>query len=301
MNGAAPELRPASTFFGAPVSDLEDLQPGDVAAVGVYCDHFSAGRPGGRFAARQLRYSSTGSNAPVPRAVVDLGDFNVFPLEPQRTQDILSEQSQRVVASGAKLLALGGDYSVSPAFVKGLTAHYNTTSIGLIRISRRLDLLPVERKPSNGPWRCSATSEIATVLSAGSSAIALLGARGDVAREESDRISEMTVIPAAEVALKPGAAAAKARSALAAVADRFFLSVDVDVLEPRFGTVALPRARGGLSLEQLLAVLAVFNGMPFIGAELTGHVPDLDVPGRMATALMSGIAVQMLDCLSAQA
>jgi len=301
MNGAAPELRPASTFFGAPVSDIEDLQPGDIAAVGVYCDHFSAGRPGGRFAARQLRYASTSSNASAARAVVDLGDFNVFPLEPQRTQDVLCEQSQRIVARGAKLLALGGDYSVSPAVIKGVAADYNTTSIGLIRISRRLDLLPVEMKPSGGPWRCSATSEISGLLSAGSSAIVLIGARGDIAVEERDRISEMTIIPAADVALRLGTAAVRARKALKAVADRFFLSVDVDVLEPRFGTIALPRAQGGLSIEQLLAVLTLFEDRPLVGAELTGHIPDLDVPGRMATALMSDVATKILDCLSAEA
>lgn len=300
MSGAAPDLRPVSTFFGAPVSDIEGLRLGDIAAVGVYCDHFSAGRPGGRFAARQLRYSSTSSKASASRSVVDLGDFNVFPLEPERTQDVLSEQSQRIVATGAKLFAIGGDYSVSPALVGGVTGNDKTKSIGLVRISRRLDLLPVEMKPTGGPWRCSATSEISGFLSAGSSAIVLIGARGDVAAEERDRMSEMTVIPAAEVALKPAAAALRAREALEAVAHRFFLSVDVDVLEPRLGTVALPRAQGGLSLAQLLAVLTVFDDMSLVGAELTGHIPDLDVPGRMATALMSGIATKILDCLSAE-
>ena len=55
--------RPASSFFGAPVGDIEDLQPGSIAAIGVYCDHFCAGNPGGRFAARQMRYTSTVAGA----------------------------------------------------------------------------------------------------------------------------------------------------------------------------------------------------------------------------------------------
>lgn len=301
MSGAAPRLRPASTFFGAPVADIEDLRPGDIAAVGIYCDHFSAGRPGGRFAARQLRYASTVRRTPAPSGIVDLGDFNVFPLEPQRTHDILSEQARRIFATGAKLFAIGGDFSVSPAFVTGLAGEAKTASVGLIRISRRLDLLPVSLKPAQGPWRHSATGEIADILSAGASAIALIGARGDAAVEERDKISDMTVVSAAEIRSSSAAEAVRARKALEAVADRFYLSVDVDVLEPRFGSVALPGTQGGLTLDQLAAVLGEFEGMPFVAAELTGHVPDLDVPGRLATRSLTDIAAKIRHCLSGDA
>lgn len=301
MSGAALELRPASTFFGAPVADIEDLAPGDIAAVGVYCDHFSDGRPGGRFAARQFRYASTETTASAPHTVFDLGDFNVFPLEPERTHDILCEQSQRIFTTGAKLFAIGGDYSVSPAFINGIAGDAKTVSVGVIRISRRLDLLPVTMKPSVGPWRCSATSEIADLLSAGSAAIALIGARGNVAAEESSRISELAVIPAVEVAHRRAAATFQARKVLEAVADRFYLSVDVDVLEPRFGSVALPGTQGGLSQAQLIDLLVAFEDMPFVGAELTGHVPDLDVPGRLATEALVNVAAKMLHCLSEDA
>ncbi|MBT6275877.1 MAG: hypothetical protein HOI95_17300 [Chromatiales bacterium] len=113
-------LRPAATFYGAPVGDVEDLRPDSIAAIGLYCDHFSGGRPGGRFAPRQIRYASTCSNRPTLGCIVDLGDFNVFPLESKRTLKVLAEQSQRVVATSAKLFAIGGDYSVSPAIVQGI-------------------------------------------------------------------------------------------------------------------------------------------------------------------------------------
>lgn len=301
MNKAAVVPRPAATFFGAPFADIGDLQVGDIAAVGVYCDHYSNGRPGGRFAARQLRYSSTGASVTAPRTVFDLGDFNVFPLEPTRTHEILTEQSQRIFATGAKLFAIGGDYSVSPAFIRGTAGDTETASAGMIRISRRLDMLPVAMKPSDGPWRCSATNEISELLSAGAAAIAMIGARGDVAVEERASISEMTVIPAVDVASDRTETLFQARKSLEAVADRFYLSVDVDVLEPRFGSVALPSTQGGLSQAQLIDLLAAFEDMPFAGAELTGHVPNLDVPGRLATQSLTTVAAKMLDCLSEDA
>ena len=301
MNSTAPHLRPAATFFGAPVADIEDLRPGDIAAVGVYCDHFSAGRPGGRFAARQLRYSSTALRTPAPSGVVDLGDFNVFPLEPQRTHDILSDQARRLFATGAKLFAIGGDFSVTPAFLAGTADEAEKTSIGMVRISRRLDLMPVAMKPAPGPWRRSATGEIADLLSAGPPAVALIGARGLAAVEERDGLSDMTVVSAEEIKSTSAAGVLRGRKALEAAADRFYLSVDVDVLEPRFGSVALPGTQGGLSLDQLVNVLAVFEDMPFVGAELTGHVPDLDVPGRLATKSLANIAAKILHCLSEDA
>ncbi len=287
-----------ATFFGAPVADIEDLQPGDTAVVGVYCDHFSTGRPGGRFAARQLRYTSTDAGLSTPPNVVDVGDFNVFPLEPERTHDILSEQSARLFATGAKLFALGGDYSVSPAFISGVAQTDRTMSVGLVRISRRLDLLPVQMKPSSGPWRRSATSEILDLLQTGSPAIALIGARGDIAAEEERSISEMVITPAVEIAPEPAAAALRARKALEAAADHFYLSVDVDVLAPRFGSIALPGTRGGLSPAHLIAALDTLKDMPFVGAEMTGHVPDLDVPGRLATTSLANVAAKILHCLS---
>ena len=297
MNGAALPLRPAATFFGAPVADIEDLRQGDIAAVGVYCDHFSDGRPGGRFAARQLRYSSARSKVFFSGTVLDLKDFNVFPLEPERTHDILCEQSRRIFATGAKLFAIGGDYSVSPAFIKGVAGDDKTTSVGLIRISRRLDLMPVTMKPAHGPWRRSATSEISDLLSAGPSAIALIGARGGVAVEESGRMSEMTIVSAAEITSTLTVAAHRTRKVLEPVVDHYYLSVDVDVLEPRFGSVALPSTQGGLSQAQLIDLLNVFEDMPFVGAELTGHVPNLDVSGRLVTESLATVSAKILDCL----
>lgn len=297
---AAPQLRMASTFFGAPVADIEDLRSGSVAAVGVYCDHFCAGRPGGRFGARQLRYVSTVSGLPHPRTVVDLGDFNVFPLEPKRTLEALSEQASRIVATGAKLFAIGGDYSVSPAIIGGLVRGAGTPALAVIRISRLLDLLPLAANPLAEPWRRSATGELSGLLSGGLSAVAVLGSRGVVTAEEWQRASAATIVPASALVSAPARAARTARDALHRVADKFYLSVDVDVLAPRFGSVALPNTLGGLSLAQLLDLVDGLHGVQFVGAELTGHVPDFDVPGRAMTAHMASVANKMLECLAGE-
>ncbi|MFT5449182.1 MAG: arginase family enzyme [Gammaproteobacteria bacterium] len=267
MSGSTPEqgnarLRPASTLFGAPVADVEDLRAGVVAAIGVYCDHFCEGHPGGRFAARQLRYTSAAAAGDGPQSVVDLGDFNVFPLEPTKTLDVLSTQSQRIVAAGAKLFALGGDYSVSPAIVKGIVDEVGAHRLAIIRISRRLDLLPLAANPVHEPQRRSATNKLSGLLGGGLSAVALLGGRGVVTAQEWQCASTAIVVSARELVSAPVQAVRTLRRALERVADRFYLSVDVDVLAPRFGSVALPNTQGGLSLAQLLGIVEQLNDMP---------------------------------------
>lgn len=294
--GAA-RLRPASTLFGAAVADVEDLRPGVVAAIGVYCDHFCNGHPGGRFAARQLRYTSSVAAGYMPQSVVDLGDFNVFPLEPKKTLEALSARSQRIVAAGAKPFAIGGDYSVSPAIVKGMVNELGADRLALIRISRRLDLLPLAANHVFEPQRGSATNELAGLLGGGLPAVALLGGRGVVTAQEWQCASTAIVVPMRDLLSAPAQVARTVQPALERIADRFYLSVDVDALAPRYGSVALPTTQGGLSLAQLLGIVEQFDGMTLVGAELTGHVPDLDVAGRAMTSHVACLANKMLECL----
>lgn len=109
---AMPSVRPLPTLLGAPQGTLADLAPGDVCLMGLFMDH--GGRFGARFAARQLRYASIGRTAsPNCR---DIGDLNVFPLEPDRHNDAIRSQVEMVVAQGGRLVVVGGDADLSAAF-----------------------------------------------------------------------------------------------------------------------------------------------------------------------------------------
>ena len=99
------DLRPCPSFFGAEMGDLEDLHPGVVACSGVFCDHFGSRSPGGRFFARQLRYCSSdpwtrNKLGYTANGIIDVGDLNVFPLEPTRLGEVLREQTRRVIETG---------------------------------------------------------------------------------------------------------------------------------------------------------------------------------------------------------
>ena len=80
-----PMLREPS-FLCAPVGDLDRLGPGIVALAGLFLDHGDQTAFGRRFAARQLRYACALDRIRSRAACVDLGDLNVFPLEPARQE-----------------------------------------------------------------------------------------------------------------------------------------------------------------------------------------------------------------------
>jgi len=97
------------SFLGVPVGDLEDLVPGQVAIAGYFCDNLSRPAAEQRYLARQLRYASGHGKAPAN--AIDLGDVNVFPLEPDKHFSAVVSQCVAVLETGARLVLVGGDSS----------------------------------------------------------------------------------------------------------------------------------------------------------------------------------------------
>jgi arginase family enzyme len=123
------QLDSIPSFLGLPVGDLEDLVPDQVAIAGYFCDNLDRPAPGQRYLARQLRYASQSGNAPdcapasalgstsgsasenTPMNAIDLGDVNVFPLEPDKHFAAVTSQCEAVLKTGARMVLVGGDSS----------------------------------------------------------------------------------------------------------------------------------------------------------------------------------------------
>jgi hypothetical protein len=97
------------SFLGVPVGDLEDLVPGQIAIAGYFCDNLDRPVAEQRYLARQLRYASRPENAPAN--AIDLGDVNVFPLEPDKHFSAVVSQCEAVLKTGARMVLVGGDSS----------------------------------------------------------------------------------------------------------------------------------------------------------------------------------------------
>lgn len=96
-------------LLGAPMSHLRDVAPGDVALCGYFCDNLGGGPAGARFLARQIRYFSEPGEP--PEGVHDLGDLNVFPLEPEKHEAAICEQLSKIATAGGFPILVGGDGS----------------------------------------------------------------------------------------------------------------------------------------------------------------------------------------------
>jgi agmatinase len=304
-------MQPVPSFFGAAIGDIEDLSEGQVAVTGIYCDHFCDGEPGARFAARQLRYASWPALAHEPNPhpsemTIDVGDLNVFPTEPAKTLSILKEQSQRIHQTGAKLLALGGDYSVTPALVLGqLQAMQDGQDDGqysrlqIIRISRRLDAATIPDPHKTPLARACATRQLGEYCG-GASSITLLGVSDVTALEEYDYFSDAPVRSARQLTVEPDKLVDDIVAGLPHPNVTFYLSVDIDVLASPLIRTNSPYLGTGLTPEQLITLIAALGKLPITGADVTGFIPDLDVSGSSASATVARISRCVLEAMSGE-
>lgn len=281
-------LAGAPTFFNAPVADLEDVGPGNVAVVGIYCDHFAEGEPGARYFPRQFRYACALDGRGPPAGVFDLGDLNVFPLEPQRCLEALSDQARRLAETGAGMLAIGGDYGLTHALLAGLRAAQPSGALGVLRVSRAPDLGPCGASVLS---RSSGSTRIRALD--GEIEVAFAGLSGPVPEGEMRVLGETEFVSARACLDEMLAALAPLRNWLDD-RDGIYLSVDADVLSPACARTARTRRQRGLSRGDVVRLLDALGPLRTVGAELTGLIPDLGAAGRTRDAICLDIAEAVL-------
>lgn len=267
-------LRPVATFFGAKFVDIKELNPESVACCGIYCDHFSEGEPGARFLARQLRYCSSdpwfkksiGFNS---EGLVDVGDLNVYPLEPNKLGKSLQEQVTRLVQTGSKLLLANADFSLTPAVISGIIDAKIATKLAVIRISQRKDVDVVEENKELIEKRSQAGSRLEQLMSDDYDSVIWVQKPEDI----TDKHYEM-------------------------LADRAcFLSVDADILGPEHGATS---AYGGHKSQRIIEVIELIqslNKLPFVAAEFTGHRPGFELRDRAVTTYSLSIFSALAELL----
>ena len=293
---------PVPTFFGAGTGAVQELAPGLVALAGLYCDHFGDRPPAARYAAKQIRYYSAESNLAIGRhshkeSLVDVGDLKVFPLDPVRTEEAVAEQCAEILETGARLLILGGDYSLAPALLGGALRGLPGVSFGLLRLSSNMDLQPADGERTSLPGRRVTTSRIATMLRLGLRDVALLGVRGLVTTEENSRAVNTLLITAGQLQADDTLELLNRLSCWASHFSAVFVSFDVDVLTGAASERATPPARPGIPMEGIVRLLRSLHGVSIPIAHLAGHRPDFDVTGRTATQTVAAVGRELVEAM----
>ena len=141
-----PDYAGLLTFSGMPYTqDPFELAGFDVAIVGAPTDDLVSDRPGTRFGPRAIRAAGC---PPGPHLeakvdwneelrVVDFGDAPVLPADPVRTHAAIEQLVGQVVAAGAIPIVLGGDHSIAEPDVKAVAATLGP--VGLIQFDTHTD------------------------------------------------------------------------------------------------------------------------------------------------------------------
>ena len=289
------------TLLGAPARMDGDLAGLEVALFGVPMDLGVTSRAGSRQGPRAIRnverigpYHHVHRIAPVGElACADIGDVPLrsrYSLE-QSIEDI-EVFADRLRRAGIRPLAIGGDRSISYPILRALGRE---RPLGMVHIDAHCDtsgLLEGSRFHHGGPFRQAVLDGVLDPQRT-----IQIGIRGSAEMlYEFSYVSGMTVIHAEEVdALGVPAIIARAR---AVVGDQpFYLSYDIDSLDPAFAPGTGTPEVGGLTPREALAILRGLAGLMVAGGDVVEVAPQYDT-STVTAQLGAALAFEILALMA---
>lgn len=281
-----------STFLDAPympeAADQADFASLQVALIGVPMDLAVTNRAGSRLGPRAVRsverigpYNHALRVAPSAELrAADVGDvpFRSRYSLPDSIADIETFY-KKVQAAGVLPLSVGGDHSITYPILRALGAD---RPVGLVHIDAHCDTsgeMEGSRFHHGGPFRQAVLDGVLDP-----ERTIQIGIRGSAEMlYEFSYASGMTVIHAEEVD-QMGIPAVIAR-ARAVVGDLpFYLSFDIDSLDPAFAPGTGTPEAGGLTSREALAILRGLRGLQLIGGDVVEVAPQYDATTATAQA-----------------
>ncbi len=289
------------TLLGAPARIDGDTEGLEVALFGVPMDLGVTNRAGSRLGPRAIRnierigpYHHVHRIAPVGElACADIGDIpfrSRYSLE-QSIEDI-EAFVDRLRRAAIRPLAFGGDHSISYPILRALGRE---KPLGLVHIDAHCDtsgLLEGSRFHHGGPFRQAVLDGVLDP-----ERTIQIGIRGSAEMlYEFSYVSGMTVIHAEEVdRLGTEAIVARARAVLGA--EPFYLSFDIDSLDPAFAPGTGTPEVGGLTPREALDILRGLAGLTLAGGDVVEVAPQYDA-NTVTAQLGAAIGFEILALMA---
>ena len=265
----------------------------DVALVGVPMDLGVTNRSGARFGPRAVRnvervgpYSHVLDE--VPRGVLKAADIGDVPMRSrfsltESLEDIESYYKQ-IVGAGVIPLSIGGDHSITYPILKAIG---EKKPVGMVHIDAHMDTggaFEGEKFHHGGPFR---QAVLAGVLDP--DRCVQIGIRGSSEiNGEFSYESGMTVIHAEDVE-RQGVDAVVA-TAKRVVGDKpFYITIDVDGIDPAYAPGTGTPEIGGLTPLQVQMMLRELRGLNIVGGDVVEVAPQYD-----PTTNTAHVAAQLL-------
>lgn len=289
-----PRFAGIPTFLRLPPHDRpEDL---DVMICGAPFDGGTTFRPGARFGPRAVRAASALTRGFHVAQDVDLferlrcadgGDVLCIPMSLERTLANLTERAQAIAAAGAVPAFVGGDHSITLGLLRGVAAVHGP--IGLIHFDAHSDTYgPAwDIDLHHGTVFRNAAEE--GLLRQGD--VIQLGIRGpltaahdlELARKLGFRIVMVDAIKRDLPAIERELAQLRGRGP-------FYVSFDLDALDPAYAPGTGTPVPGGLTSYEALSLVRALSGIPIVGCDVVEISPDHDATGNTALLAASLLA-----------
>jgi len=276
-----PRYAGIATFARLP--RLEEVGKADVAIVGIPFDSGVSYRPGARFGPSHVRESSrllrpynpaTDVSPFAEQQVADAGDIAVNPFIISEAVDTIEAEAAQLLATGAKLMTIGGDHTIALPLLRALHAIHGP--IAVVHFDAHLDTwdtyFGVETTHGTPFRRASEEGLIDMTASMHVGIRGPLYSAGDLSDDErlgfhvvSCRDVELNGLDYALQAIKKR------------VGDRpTYVSVDIDVLDPGHAPGTGTPEAGGLTSRELLEMMRIFGSMNLISADVVEVAPAYD-------------------------
>jgi agmatinase len=305
----------ASTFSKLPwVTDPAELERRavDVAIVGAPYDDMVSHRSGARFGPRAIReaqYSvgrinslQVGVEPYEVLTVVDAGDANVVPAQPQRGHAMIYRKVLEVARTGAVPIVLGGDHSITWPSATAIAEAASPARIGVVHFDAHADT-------GADTWGQLAGhgSPMRRLIESGAVAgrnFVQVGLRGywpgpetlEWMGRQDMRVHFMTEIEERGAEAVVDDAIAEALDGC----DAIYLSVDIDVVDPGLAPgTGTPEPGGLLSRELLRAVRRIVRAVPLAGMDVVEVSPPYDWAESTA-ALANRVTLEAISSLAAR-
>ncbi len=304
---------PAFTFLGIPSCDLEIAESyagADVVIIGAPIDSGTSFRSGAKFGPQAIRgtdylphdgerpHMALRTDGLKDLKVVDAGDLLMPPDDLVKALKVLEEATEKITASGAIPLILGGDHSITSADVVGIANKIGWGKVSMIHFDAHADT----GETQNGSLVGHGTP-MRRLIESGAvrgDRFLQLGLRGywpepatlDWMRDQKMRSYEMTEIHHRGLT----AVLDESFATLTDGCDGVFLSVDIDVVDPGMAPgTGTPEPGGMTSRELLEAVRRICLELPIVGIDVVEVAPAFD--SSDITAMLANRVV--LEALSA--
>jgi agmatinase len=264
-----PAFAGLATFQKVPLAlDAASLEGADVAIVGAPMDEYVTHRPGTRFGPRAIRGAIDGGGPPkawhmdlgvdpfAELTIVDHGDAEVVPGDPEASHVAIRAAVATIVAAGAIPVVLGGDHSIAYPDVAAVAGALPAESLAVVQFDTHTDTATENwgvARAHGTPFRHLVDEGIVP-----GERLVQVGLRGYWPNPEEwawARAAGVRWHRMEEVFERGIDAVIDDVLAQIEPASHLFLSVDVDVLDPAFAPGTGTPEPGGMSTRELLRAI----------------------------------------------